>query len=243
MKQFIQISILFFQFFIFQKGLSCSSFQQARNAGMTEKGITDTVPSVFEVKWILDINSEKHDIKFKFQKNSGDSSFVVAALNNDSLFPGTFYKMLETYFELTPFLSSDATYSDTYLRYRSIGFIDNEHISYTRESYQDQTAKALYIYDIDNDGVPELLVLDKENSSAGNNVYQLYRKDRLLNRFVEAKRFFNGAFYGWDRTLKYIITGYHDKGERHLIKNKVIGHTLVAVDSVDVSDADVFDKW
>ncbi|MDP9962001.1 hypothetical protein [Chryseobacterium lathyri] len=50
-------------------------------------------------------------------------------------------------------------------------------------------------------------------------------------KFIFVSDFFNqAAFYGWDKTGKYLITGVSDTKERKLYKNKIVGGNLKTVD-------------
>ncbi|SDD18045.1 hypothetical protein [Niabella drilacis] len=235
MKRLIQLCSLVFLCFLFQKAPAGSTAGNITRRNAPGAGRQDTLPSAFIQKWVLNLADKKCVLRFRYQKNPDDGSLVVTALNESTLFPGSFYKTLEAYFELTPFLSSGADYSEVYERCDATGFTDNSHVSYTKERYGGMTAKALYIYDIDGDGVPEILLADKEGSSADNNIYALYRINKKTNRFVKADRFFNGAFFGWDKTRKYIITGVSDTRERRLVKNKIANRMLVPVKKCTVT--------
>ncbi|ANH82689.1 hypothetical protein A8C56_18425 [Niabella ginsenosidivorans] len=229
MKRLIQIGWVVFCCFLYQEVQASDTAGNVKHRSVPDYSLQDSLPSVFVEKWILNIRNKKHILRFEYRKNPDDASLVVTILNKDALFPESFYKKLEAYFELTPFLSSGAVYSEVYERCHAAGFIDNSQVSYVKEPYGHMTAKALYIYDIDNDGIPEILLADKEGSSADNNIYELYRLNKQTGRFVKADHFFKGAFYGWDQTKKYIITGMSDTQERHLVKNKIFNGALVPV--------------
>lgn len=225
----MQICCVVFLCFLFQKTQAGHIAGDLPHYKVPEHSLQDTIPAAFVMKWVVNIGSKKHTLKFEYRKNPDDSSLLVSALNKDPLFPESFYKTLEAYFELTPVLSSGAVYAEVYERSRGSNFTDNSQISYTKELYGRMTAKAIYIYDIDPDGVPEVLLADLEGSSADNNIYVLYRMNKRTNRFEKADHFFNGAFYGWDKTRRYIITGKSDTQERHLVKNKIVSRALVPV--------------
>jgi len=89
---------------------------------------------------------------------------------------------------------------------------------YKRSYFRDFSARLFYIVDVDYD---DMLLLDLQNGMRDNNVYVMFKGGK--NGISYLKEFFHKvAFYGWDKTAKYLITGVSDTKE-NFIRVKLFG--------------------
>ncbi|MBZ4190098.1 hypothetical protein [Niabella beijingensis] len=209
-----------------------ASYHNAAREALQKK---DTIPDTFVVNGMLRLQNKTYPLKLQYRKQPEDASLSITVLREDALFPDSFYTMLDSYFEQAPVLTTGASYPETYERLRAAGFADSSFICYAKEGYGRMTAKAIYVYDIDHDGVPELLLANGSEWSEDNLVYELYRLDKHTRRYVLVPHFFSGAFYGWDKRKQCIITGKSNKQQRWLTKNRIANGRLIPVKKCTVT--------
>ena len=185
------------------------------------------VPDSFIVNTPFKYNGKEHNIQITCER-SQNNSVMITKVTSDLLLPKNFHTILENDFSLRNFYFPD-NYETAYKEYATNKFIGDWLAIYKRNYFRDFSPRLLYIVDVDDDGYDDLLLLDLQNSMRDNNVYVMFKGDK--NGVSYKENFFDKvAFYGWDKTGKYLITGISDTRERKLYKNKIVRGKLKVVD-------------
>lgn len=195
------------------------------------------IPTNYVVSIPLEINKKKIDIRLLLSKSDysfrgKDYTIVEIEKDTNNILPKSAYECIEGTVELQhwQFINS-SSYNYTYKYYRNNKFEENNFVSKRKMIFRAENYNFITVTDIDNDGYEDILILNLANSMRDNEMYQFYRWSQKENRFVFIPDFFKGsAFFGWDQTGKYLITGISDTKERVLYKNKVVEGKLNVVD-------------
>lgn len=185
------------------------------------------IPDSFIVNTPFKYNGKKYNIQLTCER-SQNNSVMVTKVTSDLLLPKNFHTVLEDDFSLRNFYFPD-NYDTAYKEYAANKFIGDWLAMYKRNHFRDFSPRLLYIVDVDDDGYDDILLLDLQNSMRDNNVYIMFKGGK--NGISYKEKFFDkAAFYGWDKTGKYLITGVSDTKERKLYKNKIVGGKLKTID-------------
>lgn len=199
---------------------------------------TDTlnIPLKYVVTIPLEVN-KKIDIQLLLSKSEGLSrgkNYTIAETEEDtnSFLPESAYKCIEGTVELQHWqIINKNSYYHTYEYYKNKDFKENDFVNKKKMIFRNGDYNFITITDMNNDGYEDLLILDLANSMRDNDMYQFYKWSEKESKFIFVPDFFNkAAFYGWDKTGKYLITGVSDTKERKLYKNKIVGGKLKTVD-------------
>ncbi|MDR2271224.1 MAG: hypothetical protein LBF27_10000 [Sphingobacterium sp.] len=195
------------------------------------------LPSRYIVTVPLEVNKKKMDVRLQLSKSdflSGGENYTITEIDegaNGSL-PKSAYKCIVETIELMHWkIINRSSYYDTYDYYKNKDFKENDFVSKKKRIFHHGGADFIIVTDVDNDGYEDLLILELRESMRDNDVYQFYRWSEREDKFKLMPDFFGKtAFYGWDKTEKYLITGISDTRERKLYKNKIIGVRLKAIE-------------
>lgn len=209
---------------------------------------TINVPSKYVVTIPLTVNKKKMDIRLLLSKSeylSRGQKYTIVEIeeNTNNFFPKSAYDCIVGSIELQHWnVIIKNSYYFTYDWYKNNGFKENDFVEKKKFIFGTGDYGFISIIDVDNDGYEDLLILDLSNSMRDNEVYQFYKWSQKQNKFIFRPDFFEkAAFFGWDKTGKYLITGISDTRERTLYKNKVVNGKLKVVDQC--SEYAVSDKF
>lgn len=185
------------------------------------------IPDSFMVNTPFKYNGKKYNIQLTCER-SQSNSVMVTKVTSDLLLPKNFQDILENDFSIRNFYFPD-NYDTAYKEYAANKFIGDWLAMYKKNHFRDFSSRLLYIVDVDDDSYDDILLLDLQSSMRDNDVYVMFKGGKKGISFE--KNFFNkAAFYGWDTTGKYLITGVSDTKERKLYKNKIVQGKLKTVD-------------
>lgn len=174
----------------------------------------------------LSFNNKVYSIQLLCEKDSVYTN--VSSITSNLSLPKEFYTILQDNFNSsTDLISSD--YKSAYENYNKFKFKRTDFVEYEKKDIREFSSRLLYVLDVDQDGYEDILLLDLQNSVRDNDVYVMF-KGGENGISLEANFFDKAAFYGWDKTGRYLITGVNDTGERKLYKNQIIGGKLKRVD-------------
>lgn len=174
----------------------------------------------------LNYDKKEYSIKLVCEK---DSTYTdISSITSNLSLPKEFYNILQDNFGLATWLIN-TDYQSAYETYKGLKFQRSDFVEYKKSKLREFSSKLLYVIDADEDGYDDILLLDLQNSMRDNDVYVMFKGGK--NGISYKEKFFDKvAFYGWDKTGKYLITGVSDTKERKLYKNKIVGDRLKAVD-------------
>ncbi|KMQ63895.1 hypothetical protein ACM40_03745 [Chryseobacterium sp. BLS98] len=208
----------------------------SKKQNVLKDGDTLNIPSKYTIAIPLEINKRKIDISLQLSKSErllrGKNYTVAEIENTDNVLPKSAYECIEGTIELQDWQTiNNKSYSYTYDYYKKKNFKENDFVTKKKMIFRNENYNFITITDMDNDGYEDLLILDLSSSMKDNDMYQFYKWSGKESKFIFVPDFFNkAAFYGWDKTGKYLITGVSDTKERKLYKNKVVGGQLKIVD-------------
>lgn len=198
---------------------------------------TLNIPSQYIVTIPLEVNKKKIDIRLQLSKSedfSGRKNYTIAEIQEDTnnLLPKSAYECIEGTIELQHWQAINKnSYYDTYDYYKNKDFKENDFANRKKIIFRNTDYNFITITDMNNDGYEDLLILDLASSMRDNDMYQFYKWSEKESKFIFVPDFFDkAAFYGWDKTGKYVITGVSDTKERKLYKNKIVGGKLKTID-------------
>ncbi|RKE56064.1 hypothetical protein [Sphingobacterium detergens] len=208
-----------------------------RKQGVQKYIATLHIPSKYVVTIPLEINERKIDIRLLLAKSEDllrGKNYTIAEIEKgtNSFLPMSAYRCIEGTIELQHWQTiNSGSYYYTYGYYKDKEFKENEFVSRKRMTFRNGDYNFITIIDMDNDGYEDLLILDLESSMRDNDMYQFYKWSEKESKFIFVPDFFDkAAFYGWDKTGKYLITGVSDSRERKLYKNKIVRGKLKTID-------------
>lgn len=211
--------------------------RSSNNQNVQKHPDTLSIPSKYVVTIPLEINKKKLDIRMLFSKSeslSGGKHYTIAEIEKDtnSLLPKSAYQCIEGTVELQHWqVINKNSYYNTYDYYKNKNFKENDFANKKKMIFRNADYNFITITDMDHDGFEDLLILDLASSMRDNDMYQFYKWSEKEGKFIFVPHFFDkAAFYGWDKTGKYLITGVSDTKERKLYKNKIVGGKLKTVD-------------
>jgi len=195
------------------------------------------IPSKYVIVIPLEINKKKIDIRLLLARSEDllrRKNYTIAEIEagTNIFLPKSAYRCIEGTIELQHWqtINSDSYYY-TYGYYKDKEFKENEFVSRKRMTFRKGDYNFITIIDMDNDGYEDLLILDLASSRRDNDIYQFYKWSEKESKFIFIPDFFDkAAFYGWDKTGKYLITGVSDSRERKLYKNKIVRGKLKTID-------------
>lgn len=177
----------------------------------------DKIPDAFIVDTPFNYDGKRYNIQLLCEKDNGHTS--ISNITSNLSLPKEFYTILQDNFGLATWLIN-SDYKSAYENYKNLKFKRADFVEYKKNYISEFSSKLLYILDVDQDGYDDILLLNLQNSMQDNDVYTIFKGGK--NGFSFEENFFNkAAFYGWDKTGKYLITGLSDTKERKLYKNKV----------------------
>lgn len=194
-------------------------------------------PSRYIVTVPLEVNKKKMNIRLQLSKSdflSRGENYTVTEIDEGANcpLPKSAYKCIVETIELMHWkIINRSSYYDTYDYYKNKDFKENDFVSKEKRIFHHGGAEFIMVTDVDNDGYEDLLILELGESMRDNDVYQFYRWSEREDKFKLMPDFFGKtAFYGWDKTEKYLITGISDTRERKLYKNKIVEGRLEAIE-------------
>lgn len=174
----------------------------------------------------LNYDNKEYSIKLVCEKDSIYTD--ISGITSNLSLPKEFYTILKDNFGLATWLIN-TDYKSAYGTYKDLNFKRADFVEYKKSKFREFSSKLLYVVDVDGDGYDDLLLLDLQSSMQDNDVYAMFKGGK--NGISFEKNFFNkAAFYGWDKTEKYLITGVSDTKERKLYKNKIVQGKLKTID-------------
>ncbi|SHH05571.1 hypothetical protein SAMN05421866_1967 [Chryseobacterium oranimense] len=212
---------------IFSININCSGKEAhtnlpANNINVEKERASDSFTFIIPLHY----NNKEYSIQLLCEKDSVYTN--VSSITSNLPLPKEFYTILQDNFNSsTGLINTD--YESAYENYKNLKFKRTDFVEYEKKYVREFSSKLLYIFDVDQDGYEDILLLDLQNSMRDNDVYVMFKGGK--NGISLEENFFNkAAFYGWDKTGKYLITGMSDAGERKLYKNQVVGDKLKRVD-------------
>lgn len=212
-------------------------FMSPKNQSMQKYTDTLSIPSKYVVAIPLEINNKKMVIRMQFSKSenlSRGENYTIAEIEKgtNSFLPKSAYECIKGTIELQDWQTiNNKSYSYTYDYYKKKNFKENDFVTKKKMIFRNEDDNFITITDMDNDGYEDLLILDLSSSMKDNDMYQFYKWSEKESKFIFVPDFFNkAAFYGWDKTEKYLITGVSDTKERKLYKNIVVQGKLKTID-------------
>ncbi|WP_265132079.1 hypothetical protein [Chryseobacterium oranimense] len=212
---------------IFSININCSGKEAhtnlpANNINVEKEKASDSFTFIIPLHY----NNKEYSIQLLCEKDSVYTN--VSSITSNLTLPKEFYTILQDNFNSsTGLINTD--YESAYENYKNLKFKRTDFVEYEKKYVREFSSKLLYIFDVDQDGYEDILLLDLQNSMRDNDVYVMFKGGK--NGISLEENFFNkAAFYGWDKTGKYLITGMSDAGERKLYKNQVVGGKLKRVD-------------
>ncbi|KAB1231375.1 hypothetical protein [Chryseobacterium viscerum] len=192
--------------------------------GMYEKN--NKIPDSFIINTPFKYNGKNHNIQLLCEKDSFQTN--ISSITSNLTLPEEFYAILQDNFGLATWLIN-SDYQSAYEDYKNLKFKRTDFVEYEKNSGRKFSSKLLYISDVDQDGYDDILLLNLQSSTPDNDVYAMFKGGK--NGISYKEKFFDKvAFYGWDKTGKYLITGVSDTKERKLYKNTIVGGQLKTVD-------------
>lgn len=194
----------------------------ANDSRIEQETPSDSFTFIIPVKY----NNKEYSIQVLCERDG--MNINISSITGNLPLPKEFYTILQDNFGLaTELINPD--YKSAYENYKNLKFRRADFVEYEKKYIRDFSSKLLYILDIDQDGYDDILLLNLQNSMQDNDVYALFKGSKNGISFEE--NFFDKtAFYGWDKTGKYVITGVSDTKERKLYKNKIVGGQLKTID-------------
>ncbi|WP_343611378.1 hypothetical protein [Chryseobacterium oranimense] len=212
---------------IFSININCSGKEAhtnlpANNINVEKERASDSFTFIIPLHY----NNKEYSIQLLCKKDSVYTN--VSSITSNLPLPKEFYTILQDNFNSsTGLINTD--YESAYENYKNLKFKRTDFVEYEKKYVREFSSKLLYIFDVDQDGYEDILLLDLQNSMRDNDVYVMFKGGK--NGISLEESFFDkAAFYGWDKTGKYLITGMSDAGERKLYKNQVVGGKLKRVD-------------
>jgi hypothetical protein len=215
---------------IFSININCSSKDahtnsptyNRNNISVEKKKSSDSFTFIIPLKY----NNKEYSIQLVCERDGVDTN--ISSITSNLTLPKEFYKILQDNFGLATWLIN-SDYKSAYENYKKLKFKRADFVEYVKKYIREFSSKLLYISDVDQDGYDDILLLDLQNSMQDKDVYDMFKGGKNGISFEE--NFFDqAAFYGWDKTGKYLITGVSDTKERKLYKNKIVGGKLKTVD-------------
>lgn len=211
---------------------------KSSNKQNTQKKVdTLDIPLKYAVTIPLEINKIKIGIRMLLSKSERllrGKNYTIAEIeeNTNSILPKSAYECIEGTIELQDWqVINNKSYSYTYDYYKNKEFKENDFVNKEKMIFRNGDYNFITIADVDNDGYDDLLILDLASSMRDNDIYQFYKWSEKESKFIFVPEFFEkAAFYGWDKTGEYLITGVSDTKERKLYKNKIAGGQLKTID-------------
>ncbi|WP_454880335.1 hypothetical protein [Sphingobacterium detergens] len=198
---------------------------------------TLSIPSKYIVTVPLEFNNKKMEIRLRLIKSetlSRGKNYTIPEIeeNANSYLPKSASDCILGTIDLQHWrIISKGSFYETYDYYKHKDFKENDFVGREKMIFHHGGFNFITITDVDLDGYEDLLILDLSESMRDNEVYQFYKWSREENKFIFIPDFFNkSAFYGWDKTGKYLITGVSDTRERKLYKNKIVRGKLKIVE-------------
>lgn len=220
-------NLIIFLSLIFSININCSGKDAHTNLSANNVKVGKEKPSdSFTFIIPLNYNNKEYSIQLLCE---GDSIYTnVSSITSNLPLPKEFYAILQDNFDAaTGLINSD--YNSAYENYKNMKFKRADFVEYEKKYIREFSSKLLYILDVDQDGYEDILLLDLQNSMPDNDVYVIFKGGKNGISFEE-NFFGKTAFYGWDKTGKYLITGVSDAGERKLYKNQIVGGKLKTID-------------
>lgn len=223
---------------IFSINFNCSSKDKQTKSTTDNVSVEkQTIPDSFILHIPLRYNHKEYSIKIVCEKDSIYTN--ISNITSNLSLPKEFYTILQDNFGLADWLI-DTDYKKAYAIYKDLKFQGVDFGEYKKSKVGEFSSKLLYIVDIDEDGYDDILLLDLQNSMGDNDVYAMFKGGE--NGISYKENFFNTvAFYGWDNTGKYLITGINDIREKKLFKNKIAEGKLMIIDQcIEYPESDKF---
>lgn len=215
---------------IFSTNINCSNKDTRTDLPTDTISVEKEKPSdSFSFIIPLNYNNKEDSIRILCVRDSVYTS--ISNITSNLPLPKEFYTILKDSFGLANWLI-DSEYKIAQEIYKNLKFKRADFVKYERSYIKEFSAKLLYILDVDQDGYDDILLLNLQNSMRDNNVYSMFKGGENGISFEE-NFFGKTAFYGWDKTGKYLITGVSDTRERKLYKNKIIRGKLKTVDKCE----------
>lgn len=212
---------------IFSTNINCSSKDTHADLPANNIRVEKEKPSdSFTFSIPLNYNNKGYSIQVLCQRDSVYTN--ISSITSNLPLPKEFYAILQGNLDLATWLIN-SDYKSAYKNYKKMKFKRADFVEYDINYIREFSSKLLYVLDVDQDGHEDILLLDLQNSRRDNDVYTMFKGSK--NGILFEENFFNkAAFYGWDKTGKYLITGVSDTRERKLYKNKIIRGKLKTID-------------
>lgn len=221
-KLLILLSLMFFF------NINCTNKVKDAQTNFSTDNISveERKPDFFTFYISLNYDNKEYSIKLVCEK---DSTYTdISSITSNLSLPKEFYTILQENFGLATWLIN-TDYKSAYEMYKNLKFKRSDLVEYKKSKFKESSSKLLYVVDVDEDGYDDILLLDLQNSMWDNDVYVMFKGSK--NGVLYKEKFFDkAAFYGWDKTEKYLITGVSDTRERKLIKNKIIQEKLFPIE-------------
>lgn len=212
---------------IFSININCSSKDAhtnpvTNNSRVEKEKLSDSFTFSIPLKY----NNKEYSIQLVCERDGADTN--ISSITSNLTLPEEFYSILQDNFGLATWLIN-SDYQSAYEDYKNLKFKRTDFVEYEKNSGRKFSSKLLYISDVDQDGYDDILLLNLQNSTPDNDVYVMFKGGK--NGIAYKENFFDKvAFYGWDKTGKYLITGVSDTKERKLYKNTIVGGQLKTID-------------
>ncbi|MFL9485426.1 hypothetical protein ACI6Q2_21770 [Chitinophagaceae bacterium LWZ2-11] len=223
--------IIFLLSLFFNTIFCCAQFITA-NTQVIDSSVTN-VPDSFNIKVKINLLNENYFLEIKCKKSPNDTAPIFDFNKSDKCFPESFYTTL------TMDVLIDMNFPSYRTLYKSIKntfYDDNvfwvDYVTYERNITKSQFKNFIIVTDINNDNIPEIILMNKEESGGKKPVSDLYRLDKQTKKIMKVSNFFNGAFYGWDNNYRYIITGWAEGSIFIERKNVARGLKLVPIEEI-----------
>lgn len=214
---------------IFLLNINCTSKSKDAQTNIPKNNISvekQITPDSFTFYIPLNYDKKEYSIKVVCEKDSiyTDISNITSNLS----LPKAFYTILQENFGLATWLINN-DYNSAFEIYKDFKFKRPDFVEYRKSKFREFSSKLLYVVDVDEDGYDDILLLNLQNSMRDNDVYAMFKGSK--NGISYKENFFDKvAFYGWDKTGKYLITGVSDTRERIFSKNKIVSDKLVFIE-------------
>jgi hypothetical protein len=184
------------------------------------------IPDSFILHIPLNYDNKVYSIKVVCEKDSIYTD--ISSITSNLSLPKEFYSILQNNFGLANWVMH-IDYNTAYGIYKNSKFQAPDFVEYKKSNFREFSSELIYIIDVDKDGYDDILLFDLQKSMRDNDVYAMFKGGK--NGFSYRENFFDkAAFYGWDKTGKYLITGVSDTKERKLYKNKIVQGKLKTID-------------
>jgi hypothetical protein len=220
-------NLIILLYLIFSININCSNKDAHPNLRTNNIKIEKEKPlDSFTFSIPLNYNNKEYSIELLCEREGVNTN--ISDITSNLSLPKEFYAILQDNFGLATWLIN-SDYKSAYENYKNLKFKRADFVEYKKNYIREFSSKLLYILDVDQDGYDDILLLNLQNSMQDNDVYTMFKGGK--NGFSFEENFFNkAAFYGWDKTGKYLITGLSDTKERKLYKNKVERGKLKTID-------------